>query len=149
MLSRRCKDCHGNILKVLVVEDVLKSHAALVRLLGHLGYEIKAACTLADALAQLQLPLQPPPDCIILDLMLPDGCGAEVLAEIRKRGLRTKVAVTTAATDADALQAVSALKPEAFFRKPLEIPDLLAWLRQCEHERGATRLPRHQRNAVA
>ena len=61
----------------------------------------------------LNLPLRPPavlaraaasldllsgglePDCMILDLMLPDGEGEAVLREVRERHLRTHVAVCT------------------------------------------------------
>ena len=134
-----------NVLKILVVEEDLESHAALVRLLGHLGYEVRAAGTLREGIAQLQNI----PDCIILDLLLPDGCGADLVAEVRKRKLRTRVVVTSDSANTDALKLASPLKPDAFFRKPFEIPQLLGWLRQCEHERGASRLPRYHRNAVA
>ena len=135
----------SNVLKILVVEEDLESHAALVRLLGHLGYEVRAAGTLREGIAQLHTT----PDCVILDLVLPDGCGADLLAEIRKRKLRTKVVVTSDSANTDALKIVSPMKPDGFFRKPFEIPQLLGWLRQCEHERGASRLPRNHRNAVA
>ena len=112
--------------RVLVVEDDPESYQALSNILKHVGYETLTATTLAAA-ADL---LTSDPRFVVLDLMLPDGNGKELLRDIRDRRLPIKVAVLTAASDPDLLQEVRALAPDALFGKPLDVPRLLAWLRQ-------------------
>jgi DNA-binding response OmpR family regulator len=112
--------------RVLVVEDSPESYAALARLLRHVGYEAVGAATLAQA----QELLHTMPRYLILDLMLPDGNGKDLLAQIRREKLGIKVAVLTAVDDKPALREVAALEPDALFCKPVDVPQLLAWLRE-------------------
>src|SRR4051812_30721055 len=83
--------------RVLVVEDDVVSHRALAILLGRIGYDVTGVVSVRAAL--LKLSGSPLPQFIILDLMLPDASGVEVLAEVRRRKLPVKVAVITAAID--------------------------------------------------
>jgi CheY-like chemotaxis protein len=110
--------------RVLVVEDVPDARAALDRMLRHCGLQTSCAASLADALRLLDWR----PDTIVLDLMLPDGNGVEVLRRVRTSGMPTQVAVVTATSDARLLDEVQALKPDAVFRKPLEWVDLCKWV---------------------
>jgi DNA-binding NarL/FixJ family response regulator len=79
------------------------------------------ASTLADAFALLDNG----PDWLILDLMLPDGDGERVLQTLRSSGSPTRVIVTTGVFDAQRLQEVSRLLPEAVLRKPIDVRQLL------------------------
>ena len=119
-------------MQILLVEDDLGSHVALVRLLKNVGYEVFGATTLREAMTQIHSP----PDCAILDLMLPDGNGITALKEIRERKLATQVAVTTAVADPGTICEVLRLRPNKLFHKPVDVPRLLEWLRGCEEELG-------------
>jgi DNA-binding response OmpR family regulator len=110
--------------RVLVVEDDATARNALVRILVMHGYEVLPAADLAKA--QTQLVWQP--DFVLLDLMLPDGSGVELLSRIRRRDASTLVAVLSAAAEGELAKA-AAYKPDAVFRKPLELPALLEWLK--------------------
>ena len=110
--------------RVLVVEDVPDARAALDRMLRHCGLQTACAASLAGALRLLEWR----PDTIVLDLMLPDGNGVEVLRRVRSSGVPTRVAVVTATSDDRLLDEVQALKPDAVFRKPLEWGDLCKWI---------------------
>ena len=112
--------------RVLVVEDDLDSYQALSKILKHVGYDTLSAATLADA-SQL---IGDSPRFVVLDLMLPDGNGIELLRRIREQKLPVKVAVLTGAADRQLLTDVRGLQPDALFAKPLDVPRLLAWLRQ-------------------
>jgi len=112
--------------RVLVVEDDPESYQALSKILKHVGYEVLTAPTLAAG-ADL---LASEPRFVVLDLMLPDGNGKELLRDIRDRRLPIKVAVLTAVSDPNLLEEVRQLGPEALFGKPVDVPRLLAWLRQ-------------------
>jgi DNA-binding response OmpR family regulator len=111
--------------RILVVEDDPASGAALSRMLKNIGYEVVSATNVAEGMAGLETK----PRCIVLDLMLPDGSGIDILRHIRQQGLRVKVAVTTAITDSNVLHDVQDLHADALFRKPLDIPELMSWLR--------------------
>jgi DNA-binding response OmpR family regulator len=111
---------------VLVVEDDLDSYQTLSKILKHVGYDTRSASTLADARAKIA----DEPRFVVLDLMLPDGNGKELLKQIRENRLPVKVAVLTGAADRELLDDVRRLAPDALFGKPLDVPMLLAWLRQ-------------------
>src|SRR5438132_89627 len=57
--------------RVLIVEDHVASRVVLARLFSQAGWRVTEVGTLAKGLAALD----PPPDCIVLDLILPDGRG--------------------------------------------------------------------------
>jgi len=114
--------------KVLVVEDDLDSFQALSKILKHVGYETVSASSLASALDFIAT--DSPPRFIVLDLMLPDGNGKDLLRHVREQNLPAKVAVLTASADKPLLDTVRQLHPDALFTKPLNVPRLLAWLRQ-------------------
>lgn len=108
--------------RVLVVEDDPSSRRALTLLLQLKGFELTVAGNVAEALRQLEWN----PTCVLLDLMLPDGNGAVVLQHIRTRRLPIRVAVTTGASNWEAL--LDPLQPDALFPKPLDFNRVVDWL---------------------
>ncbi|HLL90236.1 MAG TPA: response regulator [Tepidisphaeraceae bacterium] len=114
--------CH----RVLIVEDDLTSRAAMAFLLRHFGFAPVLAGTVQEAIAQIAAAR---PDCVVLDLMLPDGTGDRVLAAIRQQRLDIRVAVATGASDPALLSTVQALRPDVVFKKPLDMDRVTAWLR--------------------
>ena len=106
---------------MLIVEDDLVSASALRSILTRKGCEVSLATTLAGALPHLA----DPPDVILLDLMLPDGNGAEVLRRLRAADSPARVVVTTAVSDPTRLREVQALRPDRVLRKPIDVVDLL------------------------
>ncbi len=81
---------------ILVVEDEPDLQATLAYNLEREGYRIRTAGTGAEALAQAGL--DPPPDLVLLDLMLPDFSGTEVCRRLRaeERTKATPVVMLTA-----------------------------------------------------
>jgi CheY-like chemotaxis protein len=113
--------------RVLVVEDDPSSRDAKARLLRLRGLDVQPAATLGEAFAALAWG----PNCIILDLMLPDGTGTALLAHVRAQRLPARVAVVTATGEPDMLEQVKRLRPELLLRKPINVKDLMAWLDEC------------------
>lgn len=112
-------------IEVLIVEDDRSSRAALKTLLKSLQFKPLAVADLASARKELA---RSTPKILILDLMLPDGNGTDLLAEIRQAKKAIRVAVVTAVTDTLRLHEVTAWNPEALFGKPIDVADFDDWL---------------------
>ena len=106
---------------LLVVEDDRTTLIALRGLFTRLGWDVRTASTVAEALGHV--PLRP--DGLILDLMLPDGDGLDVLREVREASPRTRVVVTTGLADGDWLDRARRLVPDSVMRKPVDFGALL------------------------
>lgn len=109
---------------MLIVEDDPTSRNTLRLLCSLSGLNPVPAGTVAEAVNQLA----GRPDYLILDLMLPDGTGTEVLRRLRAAGLQTSVAVTTGASDPNLLADVERLRPDRLFTKPVDWNYLKSWL---------------------
>jgi CheY-like chemotaxis protein len=66
--------------RLLIVEDNPAEQLSISELLGHDDIDLVAVGTGAEALAALRAE---PPDCVVLDLRLPDMSGFDLLEEIR------------------------------------------------------------------
>jgi CheY-like chemotaxis protein len=111
--------------RVLIVEDDDGIREALTDLLRCEGFDVTCAINGAHALEILRAEA-PPPDVILLDLMMPVMDGIAFRAEQRADPALASipVVVITASRQAD----VEALAPRAFLRKPIEFDELLAAL---------------------
>src|SRR4051812_3316250 len=119
------------IRRVLIVEDDRACRRVLWSHFSRMGWRVLEAQTVDEAVSSLS----PPPDCVILDLCLPDGKGETVLRKIREDKTSTcVVAVTTGSCDPARLVQVSLLGPDLMIPKPIN-PDVL--YRLCETGMGA------------
>src|SRR3954447_2245006 len=109
---------------VLIVDDDASVRAMLGYLLHDEGYTVTEAADGADAIAELTAAA---PDCMILDLMMPNVDGLEVLRERRERGFApdTRVLVLTAKTDTGDAVGCWELGADEYLDKPVD-PDKLA-----------------------
>lgn len=110
--------------RTLVVEDDNSTCTALALIVSHLGHEVDSARTLKEAFAKLGWN----PSFVILDLMLPDGNGIELLRRIKAEDLPIRVAITTGMDEPTFLAEVAALGPQVFLRKPIDLRLLERWL---------------------
>ena len=67
------------------------------------------------------------PDWVLLDLMLPDGCGSEVLKKVNADRLATRVCVVTGCAPSK-LEEVLRLSPAHVLIKPVDVSQLLGVL---------------------
>jgi len=102
--------------RMLLVEDHPATRTLLRRMLTLCGWEGAEAATLEEGLTQLDSP----PDCLLLDLELPDGPGEAILRKVRQDKLPTRVVVNTGMDDAARLNEVSYMRPDAVLQKPLD-----------------------------
>ena len=111
--------------RVLVVEDEAQIRYALRRYLESNGYQVREAEDGAAALREFDLFK---PDVLLLDLMLPDTSGVEIVRVLRQKH-DTPIVVVSAL--GDERTKVSALDEGAddYLTKPLGMEELLARLR--------------------
>jgi DNA-binding response OmpR family regulator len=108
--------------RILIVEDQDDARESLRRLAERQGFEVTTAGSLAEAIAALD----ESPECVVLDLMLPDGEGETLLAKVRKENLPIRVvAVVTGSPDVVRLQKVNGLRPDLLLYKPIDHDVLL------------------------
>jgi DNA-binding response OmpR family regulator len=96
---------------------------AVTTILRRQGFAVSEAGTVAEALAGLSAR----PDWVMLDLMLPDGCGTTVLRTVKAAGGACRVCVVTGCGPVK-FEEARALGPEALLTKPLDVERLLAVL---------------------
>lgn len=116
----------GEPFRLLVVEDEAHIAAGLKLNLELEGYVVDVAATARDARA---LQLQHRFDVIILDVMLPDMSGFDLLRGMRAAGNRTPVLMLTARSSAaDRVTGLDA-GADDYLAKPFELDELLARVR--------------------
>lgn len=108
-------------MKLLIIEDERDLSENIVRYLGREDYLCEQAFTCDDALRKIAAYEY---DCILLDLMLPDGSGLDILRSIKKESPKTGVIIVSAKDSLD--DKVEGLKIGAddYLPKPFHLPEL-------------------------
>lgn len=122
---------------VLIVEDHSVSRLGLATLFRMRGWDVSAATTLNEAMGLLD----PAPDCVLLDLSLPDGNGEELLQKLQRESPVSRVIVTTGCRDDSRLAAIERFGAEAVFSKPIDLSRLFSMCAFQEVERSARTIP--------
>ncbi len=122
---------------ILLVEDDKAISTAVQTLLAHYGYEV----TLARTLNEAKKLIQNNPALVILDLMLPDGDGLDLMERMRATGSKARVIILTGSVDPDHERRMKRLKPSKYFRKPLNFFELLEGIRAEIEDMSAKRDP--------
>jgi DNA-binding NtrC family response regulator len=107
--------------KILIVDDEPSNRNILRQELAHRGYSVETAHDAAEALKKLD---SGPVELLILDFMMPEKSGLDLLKELRAKGNDTPVIIMTAYGSVD--RAVDAMKAGAydFITRPFD-PDHL------------------------
>ena len=125
--------------RVLVIDDEADIREGLETLLDLEGFTVQTAENATEGLKKFEAGIY---DLVLLDLMMPDRSGLEVLDDIRKRDSETPVFLITAYGSIEV--AVEALKSGAndYFSKPWDNEKLLI---EIERQMARTRLERENR----
>ena len=112
--------------RVLCIEDDL-TNRQLLHEIGKLSDHLEFLMA-ARASEGLRIARSMQPDAILLDLMLPDGPGEEVLAALRADPITasTPVIIVTADNEPRRRLDLEAAGASAYFTKPIDIPGLIA-----------------------
>ncbi|HZY02857.1 MAG TPA: sigma-54 dependent transcriptional regulator [Anaeromyxobacteraceae bacterium] len=118
---------------VLIVDDDEALRGLLARELSRSGHRVAQAADAARCLALVQ---ESEPDAVLLDLLLPDRPGIEVLRQLRAERPAVEVVVLTAHGTIDTALAAMKLGAYDYLRKPCHLQELeLTLQRACERRR--------------
>ncbi|MCG2586309.1 response regulator [Massilia sp. TS11] len=119
-------------LSVLLVEDDRELRRTLRDALLVEGYQVHAAASLADARA---LAAHNTLDLVLLDLGLPDGDGASLLAELRQRSSAPLLVISARHDEGQKISLLDA-GADDYLVKPFSLSELLARMRVALRHRG-------------
>jgi len=111
-------------IRLLLVEDDTSIRLALTDMLEDEGFAVTTAINGREALDDLRQ--GPPPDVILLDLMMPVMDGWEFRVEQRSDPILAGIPLL--AMSADLSAKARAIAADAYVRKPIDFPDLLRQL---------------------
>jgi DNA-binding response OmpR family regulator len=118
--------------KILIIDDEAGICELLSEQLRHHGYETSTATGGLKGLAEIE---RFEPDLILLDIMMPNMDGWEVLTKLRAQE-KTKdipVVMLTGTSDTDELLKSVKHKVADYFIKPVNIDELLAFIKRYEN----------------
>ena len=113
-------------MKILVVEDERELREVIVASLKEARFVAEAAATLVEARTKASAYEY---DCILLDLMLPDGSGLDLLRDMAARGKHSNVIILSAKDSVDDKVEGLNLGADDYLPKPFHLAELHARIR--------------------
>ncbi len=110
-------------MKILVIEDNRSLQETVREFLEKERYVVETASTFAEATAKIA---DYDYDCILLDIMLPDGNGLAVLEELRRAGKQGNVIIISAKDAIEDKVAGLELGADDYLAKPFHLAELAA-----------------------
>ena len=110
-------------LEILVAEDDEDIRVLVERIFGHVGVGVTSV---ADGASALRALAQSRPDCLVVDLRMPDVDGMDVLTEVTRSGAGVPVVLLTASVESEVEVEALAAGAVAVVRKPFQTKVLLA-----------------------
>ncbi len=125
MTAELLADDDRRVPRLLIVDDVLENREILLRRFQRKGFEVEGADGGASALALLERERF---DAVLLDVMMPDMDGIEILSRIRKRHSQSALPVlmVTAKTQSEDIVTALAAGANDYLTKPVDFAVALA-----------------------
>ncbi|MBQ7017531.1 MAG: response regulator transcription factor [Bacteroidales bacterium] len=119
-------------MKILIVEDEPQLQEVIRRTLEKERYVVESAGSLAEALEKTGVYDY---ECILLDIMLPDGSGLTLLEELKKLKKKENVIIISAKDSIEDKIAGLDLGADDYLAKPFHIAELVARVRSVIRRR--------------
>ncbi|WP_067052758.1 response regulator [Methanofollis ethanolicus] len=119
--------------RILITDDSSFQRKIISSILDKEGFETVCA---RNGREGLDLAAENPPDLIVLDLLMPEMDGFEMMKQLRERGLTAPVIILTADIQESTLDACRKMGARACLNKPLKKDDLLATIRDILDQGG-------------
>ena len=120
-------------MKILLVEDHLELARSIASYLVQEHYICEVAATFDEAREKLALFTY---DCVLLDIMLPDGNGISLLKLIRKEGIESSVIIISAQNALDFKVTGLGEGADDYITKPFPLPELHARIKAIMRRRS-------------
>jgi len=131
--------------EVLVVDDEQLVRAHLRRALELRGYRVDEADCGAAGLARFKAS---PPDVIVLDFMMGDMTGVDVIRRIRETGSRVPIVLSSGYLDASVERDMDPSSFQAFLRKPYRTEELILAIEQARAARPSAAASERPSSAI-
>jgi two-component system copper resistance phosphate regulon response regulator CusR len=125
-------------MRILIVEDEQKLAEILLRSLRGEGFTVDSAGTAEDA---YHLASADHYDLIVLDLLLPDGSGTDLLRRLREQNQKIPVLVLTARGELETKLENFDAGADDYLTKPFALPELLVRVRALLRRGPAVKEP--------
>src|SRR5688500_1208461 len=119
--------------RILVVDDEENITFLLDSALRHFGFEVQVASTGRDALAAVE---RFDPDVVLLDVMLPDLDGFEIVKRMRSDGIKVPVLFLTARDAVDDKVRGLTLGGDDYVTKPFSLEEVVARIQVILRRQG-------------
>ena len=131
----------GSPIRAVVVDDEDSLTDLLSMALRYEGWDVRIA---ADGQKALSITREFRPDVIVLDIMLPDIDGMQVLTRLRADGIQTPVLFLTAKDALDDRVAGLTIGGDDYVTKPFSLEELVARLRGLIRRASLTAIDGHE-----
>ncbi len=116
-------------LKLLVVDDNVEITKLITLYFSKNGYKVIAANTGIDGFNKIKE--NPDIDILLLDIMLPDATGLDILEQIREILKNTVIIMVTGVNDLDTVVSAMKLGADDYVVKPFRLSKLKEKNREC------------------
>lgn len=110
-------------MKILIIEDEAELAQSISEYLSGENYLCEAAATFGEAMNKIEVFEY---DCILLDIMLPDGNGLKILEELKKQQKQDGVIIISAKNALDDKIEGLKLGADDYLTKPFHLSELMA-----------------------
>ena len=110
-------------MKILIIEDEKEMRETLEKFLLKQHYRVETACSYSTAMDKITIYDY---DCILLDIMLPDGSGLDILSKLKALNKSENVIITSAKDSLDDKVGGLALGADDYLAKPFHLAELNA-----------------------
>ena len=115
-------------MRILNIDDSTVNNMLMENILSSLGYEVYSILEGSQALENIE---EFRPDVIILDIMMPNKSGIDVLEDIRRQGIETPVIVISAMKDQELKRRALELGAADYQSKPVKMETLKNSIQQA------------------
>lgn len=129
-------------MRILQVEDDVQSATVVERMLSSRGYQCK---TVNQGLDAVSVAAEETYDLILLDIMLPDIDGYEVIRRLRAADVKTPVVIQSALIGREEMEKDPGFGVEHYLVKPFTVNELEASIRSAVHPTAAETSPEGDR----
>lgn len=110
-------------MKILIIEDETELSKSIAEYLSGGSYLCEFATTFAEAMNKIEMFQY---DCIVLDIMLPDGNGLTILEELKKQNKQDGVIIISAKNALEDKIEGLQLGADDYLTKPFHLSELMA-----------------------